>query len=138
MESLSGIVFFQTGDLDLVSDFYQKQLNLDLWLDQEQCVILQHHNLLLGFCERTPPDNSGTITLFYRSKEDVDEMYHRLSRRAESEPRVNEEFDIYQFFARDPEDRPLEFQTFLHSVSPVVNSESSPDSDTVSSSEEHE
>jgi len=45
-------------------------------------------------------------------------MYDRLDDRAHGSPEVNEQYDIYQFFADDPEGRTLEFQTFLHPIDP--------------------
>ena len=32
---------------------------------------------------------------------------------------TNEQYQIYQFFAEDPEGRTLEFQAFLHPVEPI-------------------
>lgn len=35
---------------------------------------------------------------------------------ADAEPRENKDYKIYQFFAKDPEGRTLEFQYFMHPV----------------------
>jgi len=43
-------------------------------------------------------------------------MYERFRDNAESPPARNEKYDIYQFFAEDPEGRRLEFQYFEHRV----------------------
>jgi hypothetical protein len=61
----------------------------------------------------------GTITFFYPTEDDVDTMYKLLGQNATSEPVMNERYQIYQFFAKDPEGRILEFQTFLHPVEPI-------------------
>jgi hypothetical protein len=31
-------------------------------------------------------------------------------------PKINEKYEIYHFFASDPENRVIEFQSFLHPV----------------------
>lgn len=90
-----------------------------VWLEQEDCIILSHGNLLLGFCDRESPEINGMITFFYPSKEDVDAMYEMLSHIATSEPKENEKYEIYQFFAQDPEGRVIEFQAFLHPIEPI-------------------
>ncbi|EMA52229.1 hypothetical protein [Halococcus salifodinae] len=115
---MAGIVFFQTVALDRMVDFYTERLDASVWLEQTGCTILRHENLLLGFCGGDTPETEGMITLFYDDRSGVDEMYDRLEDRAHGSPAVNEEYDIYQFFADDPEGRTLEFQTFLHPIDP--------------------
>jgi hypothetical protein len=102
-----------------IVDFYVNEIGMHVWLEQTQCIILNHGNLLLGFCERTVPETEGMITLFYPEREDVDVMYDQLQRISTSEPVENKEYQIYQFFAEDPEGRALEFQAFLHPIEPV-------------------
>jgi hypothetical protein len=46
-------------------------------------------------------------------------MYRKLADRAEHAPRENPQYRIYNFFARDPEGRLIEFQTFLHELPPL-------------------
>jgi hypothetical protein len=116
---MSGIVFFKTTRLDAIVDFYINDLGMRIWLEQEDCVILSQGNLLLGFCQRDLPDVEGMITLFYPEKSDVDDMYEALSSIATSEPVLNERYQVYQFFAEDPEGRALEFQAFLHRIEPI-------------------
>jgi hypothetical protein len=53
------------------------------------------------------------ITFFYPTKEDVDAIYDMLKHISTSEPKVFEKYEIYQFFAQDPEGRAIEFQAFL-------------------------
>lgn len=116
---MSGIVFFKTERLGEIVDFYLNDIGMRIWLDQEDCTILSHGNLLLGFCQRDEPDLEGMITFFYPEKSDVDDMYEMLSNIATSRPTLNEKYQIYQFFAEDPEGRALEFQAFLHRVEPI-------------------
>lgn len=113
---MSGIIFFKTEKLDEVKNFYQTKIRCDLWLDQNTCAILQHGNFLLGFCAANTAEASGCITFFFPTPAEVDHMYTVMKDTADGPPRINDRFQIYQFFARDPEDRLLEFQYFQHSV----------------------
>jgi hypothetical protein len=116
---LAGIVFFRTVMLEEIVDFYVNEIGMHLWLEQEDCTILSHGNLLLGFCHRDMVEIDGTITFFYPTEDDVDTMYKLLGQIATSEPVLNDRYQIYQFFAEDPEGRSLEFQAFLHPVEPI-------------------
>ncbi|MBN2229486.1 MAG: VOC family protein [Candidatus Thorarchaeota archaeon] len=116
---MAGIVFFRTTRLQEITDFYINELGMHIWLEQEDCTILSHGNLLLGFCNRDTAELEGMITLFYPTKEDVDVMYDMLKHIATTTPIENERYDIYQFFAKDPEGRALEFQTFLGPIEPI-------------------
>jgi nitroreductase len=111
---MSGILFFRTQNLQKMREFYQSIIGCSLWLDQRHCVILQHGNLLLGFCEGDAPDIQGIITFFFPHTAAVDTCYDRLKENAQTEPQKNATFNIYHFFARDPEGRSIEFQCFLH------------------------
>ena len=92
---------------------------MEVWLEQPDCIILQHGNLLLGFCQRDSAEVDGMITFVYDRKEKVDLMYNRLEDIATGPPKENAKYQIYQFFAEDPEGRALEFQVFLHPTKPV-------------------
>ncbi len=119
MSELAGIVFFRTTMLQELVDFYVNDIGMYVWLEQEDCIILSQGNLLLGFCDREVPELEGMVTFFYPTKEDVDAMYDMLSHIATSQPVENEKYQIYQFFAEDPEGRALEFQAFLHQIEPI-------------------
>jgi hypothetical protein len=116
---MAGIVFFRTTMLQEIVEFYVSEVGMRVWLEQADCVILSHGNLLLGFCDRETPEVDGMITFFYPTKEGVDEMYSQLSHIATTEPEVSEKYEIYQFFARDPEGRAIEFQAFLRQIEPI-------------------
>ncbi len=113
---MSGIIFLKTEKLDEIKNFYRTRLQCDLWLNQNTCVVLQHGNLLLGFCAAENAETSGCITFFFPTSADVDRMYIAMKDTADGSPRNNDQFQIYQFFARDPEARLLEFQCFQHPV----------------------
>jgi hypothetical protein len=116
---LAGIVFFRTTMLQEIVEFYVSDIGMHVWLEQDDCIILSHGNLLLGFCHRETSEVDGMITFFYPEKEDVNAMYGMLSQIATSQPALNEKYQIYQFFAQDPEGRALEFQAFLHPIEPI-------------------
>jgi catechol 2,3-dioxygenase-like lactoylglutathione lyase family enzyme len=117
---VSGIVFFRTADRERVADFYRDRLGFEVWLEQDAgCTILRHDDLKLGFCDAASAsdvDTDGIVTLYYDTRADVDEKYSDLSDVAVEAPRENDDYDIYQFFAEDPEGRTLEVQTFLHDL----------------------
>ncbi len=83
-------------------------------MEQKDCIILKHDNFLFGFCERAEVENCGILTFFYKNKDRVDNIYHAMKNSADAAPRENKIYKIYQFFAKDPEGRTLEFQYFMH------------------------
>jgi nitroreductase len=113
---VAGITFFQTRDLDQTKSFFVSKVGMKVWLEQAECVILKHDNYLLGFCERDESDTQGIITFFYEKEADVDEMYEKIRDHAIGEPVINDKYRIYHFFARDPDGRMVEFQSFLHQL----------------------
>lgn len=118
---MGGIVFFGTKDLNMIKDFYTGKIGMKIWLDQGTCCILMYYNLLLGFCRKDTPDTSGVITFFCRDKAGVDAFFTAHSHTALSEPKTNTLYNIYNFFAKDPEGRTIEFQTFLHDLKPYMD-----------------
>jgi len=118
---VAGITFFRTKDLEAIKELYLSRIGMTTWLVQPDCVILKHGNLLLGFCEREEVDSQGIITFFYQGREDVDEMYQKLQPLAIDEPRVHETYGIYHFFIKDPDDRLVEFQAFIHPIDPYLS-----------------
>jgi nitroreductase len=118
---MSGLIFLTTSDLRSTIAFYESKLGMDLWLDQGDCAVMQHGNLLLGFCERSNGSFEGIITIFYETREEVDIAYKMVQDLAEGPPKENEAYRIYHFFAHDPEGRRLEFQAFLHPLQPYLS-----------------
>lgn len=116
---MTGIVFFRTRQYDEVLTFYTDRLDCSVWLEQPDCTILQYDNQLVGFCDRKSADTEGIITFVEPDRERVDEVYDRLKPHARGPPVENEAYDIYQFFANDPEGRTVEVQAFLHETPPV-------------------
>ena len=111
---MSGIVFFRTAQEDRVVEFYRERVGADVWLDQDGCTILARDGFKFGFCERDETDDCGILTFYYEDRTEVDETYDRLRDVARDPPVENDQYEVYQFFAEDPDGRTVEFQTFLH------------------------
>ncbi|SDM19570.1 hypothetical protein SAMN04487949_1233 [Halogranum gelatinilyticum] len=116
---MSGIVFFATEHHDAVVEFYTEVVGASVWLEQPDCTILKYDNLLVGFCARDETDDCGTVTFVADSRAGVNAMHERVGDAAREEPHLNEKYDIYQFFASDPDGRTVEFQSFEHAVDEV-------------------
>ena len=124
-EMKGGLIFLKTRDRQSLVRFYVETIQMKVWLEQPDITILSHGNFILGFHHRPDqePETSGMYTFVYPSKEEVDAMYQKFQRTtADGPPRINERYRIYQFFAKDPEGRQLEFQAFLHPLQ-VVSSQ---------------
>ncbi|MFW9856556.1 MAG: VOC family protein [Candidatus Thorarchaeota archaeon] len=113
---MAGIIFLKTQNLEKIRDFYTSMIEATVWVDQKDCIIFKHDNFLFGFCEGFRIDKYGLLTFFYQTIEEVDRMYDRLRNITTTQPTRNERYRIYQFFAKDPEGRDLEFQNFLHEI----------------------
>lgn len=115
---MSGLTFHRTKKYKETVRFYRDRINMDVWLEQGGCTILQKGNFLIGFCERDEADTEGMITFFSEDPGEVD-YYYSLFKNSETEPpKENTRFRIYHFFTKDPEGRNVEFQTFLHKTKP--------------------
>ena len=64
VKKIGGIVFFNTADLEKMKQFYLEQVGCTLWLDQGSCLIFQHGNMLLSFCQSGSIEKEG----IYRQK----------------------------------------------------------------------
>jgi len=113
------IHFYKTYDLTAVRRFYGDVLGLTLYKDQGKCLIydLDGHGKI-GFCTHHPAHhaNSTCIAFVYERKIEVERMYERLKTEVSSitQPKLNDEFKLYHFFAEDPDGHTLEFQVFLN------------------------
>ncbi|MDA3885110.1 MAG: VOC family protein [Candidatus Delongbacteria bacterium] len=110
---MAGLIFFRTNDLEMIRQFYIERIGMELWHDQGQCIILKHENFLMGFCQGNKEVDDPCITFFYDSKEKVDLEFLKLKDASTTDPVLNPRFNIYHFWAKDPEGRTLEFQYFL-------------------------
>lgn len=120
---MSGIIFLKTKNLEAIKKFYLNEVGMSVWLEQKNISLLKHGNLILGMHETGEADKFGLITFFYETTDDVDAMYEKFKDVASAPPKVNKAYNIYNFFAEDPEGRKLEFQAFLHPVEPYMDGE---------------
>ena len=108
----TGVVFFATVRLEDLTVFYTQKVGADLWMDQGDCRIFRHGQFLFGFCQREASETCGILTFVYPDRDGVDRMYEVFRDGALGAPRENLRYPIYNFFARDPEGRMIEFQFF--------------------------
>jgi hypothetical protein len=117
---MTGLVFFRTAQREAVVGFYRGLLDFEPWLEQDGgCTILRRDNLLVGFCDADESETEGIVTVAVEDRGAVDRLYDDLESCARHSPEENADFDIYQFFAEDPDGRAVEVQTFLHETPPV-------------------
>jgi len=76
-------------------------------------------DLLSGFRDGADAGTDGIVTVVVEDRAAVDDCYEDLRDVARGPPAINDDFDIYQFFADDPDGRTVEVQTFLHPTPPV-------------------
>jgi predicted enzyme related to lactoylglutathione lyase len=111
------VTWVYTRDLDATARFYAETLALPLVLDQGPCRIYRTGaSSFLGLCRVRPgrfiEPKGVTITLV---TPEVDAWHARLvaaGARVEAPPRHSETFNVYSFFAFDPEGYRIEFQAF--------------------------
>ncbi|MFW5950735.1 MAG: VOC family protein [Gemmatimonadota bacterium] len=113
---MAGIVFLKTTDRERAVAFYTGVVGMRVWLEQPDITILRHGNLLVGLQQHDRADRDALLTFFFPTVREVDIMHERLRDRATTQPRENRRYRIYNFFARDPDDRTIEFQCFLHEL----------------------
>ncbi|MFX1390542.1 MAG: VOC family protein [Promethearchaeota archaeon] len=111
------ITFLGTNNLNLTSNFYQNILDLTLYKDQGLCLIFNiNSKSKIGFCEHIPITHSEKSPIITLVTNDVDEVYERLIKMGVSiphRPKMNEKFNIYHFFFKDPNGYDIEIQKFL-------------------------
>ncbi|MEH2076439.1 MAG: VOC family protein [Nostoc sp.] len=114
------ITFFYTQNLNTSTDFYEQMLGLKLWLDQGTCRIYTVSGSgYLGFCQAseisTPPADKQSNVIFTLVTQQVDEWFKYLKERGvefEKPPTLNEKYNIYHCFFRDPSGYLIEIQRF--------------------------
>lgn len=112
----SGITFLKTRDMEATTRFYRDTLGFALALDQGTCRIFRAcPNCFFGFCLTDAGTGSEEVVLTLEIA-DVDGFARYLESRAvpiEVQPRLNEKYQIYQMFLRDPNGYLVEVQRFL-------------------------
>jgi catechol 2,3-dioxygenase-like lactoylglutathione lyase family enzyme len=112
------IIFVPVADLARSAQFYETVLLLKPTLDQNGIKIYQVvEGSFLGFCQSEAPLAADDRLIFTFVTERVDEWHTRLLAQGvptDGAPRTNERYQIYHFFARDPDGYRIEVQRFLH------------------------
>ena len=112
----SGITFLKTRDLEGTTHFYTQVLGFKQALDQSACRIFRIcPNCFIGFCLTDGATGSDEIIITLEI-EDVDgcsEYLQQSGIEIEIPPRINEQYNIYQMFIRDPNGYRIEIQRFL-------------------------
>lgn len=116
MHEPGGIIFYKTTNLEALHSFYTTTVGATLWLDQGGCRIYKFGNMLFGFCHRDEVEKGALLTFVYPDRDGVDKIYSKVSELADSEPKDNETYRIYHFYAKDPDDRSIEFQHFWDDI----------------------
>lgn len=113
-----GVTWIYTHDLDATCAFYGERVGLEQVLDQGLCRIFRMgRSSFLGVCHARPGrhvEPKGVVITFVTP--DVDGWHRHLVAAGvapEGPPRRSETFNVYGFFARDPNGYLLEFQSFL-------------------------
>ncbi|MCB8985667.1 MAG: VOC family protein [Ardenticatenaceae bacterium] len=117
------VTFLHTAVLPETAVFYQTILGLPLVLDQGVCQIFQATpTAFLGFCRHLEGARPSGVILTLVS-EDVDGWHAYLKAQGvaiEKPPTLNETFNIYHCFIRDPNGYLIEIQRFLDPAWPAA------------------
>lgn len=112
------VTWVYCNDLEATCRFYRDTLGLKQVLDQGGCRIFKTSaSAFLGVCQVRPGryvEPKGVVITFVT--DDVDGWHRHLVAKGvkpEGTPERSEKFNVYCFFARDPNGYLLEFQTFL-------------------------
>jgi catechol 2,3-dioxygenase-like lactoylglutathione lyase family enzyme len=112
----SGITFLPVRDLDATRVFYVDKLGLREVLDQGVCAIFEvRPRCYWGFCSHIEPMADSNRVILTLVTDFVDEVYDEFVRKdinTDGKPRLNERFQIYHFFATDPDGYRIEVQQF--------------------------
>lgn len=121
------VTFLYTADLDKTAVFYEKILDLPLILDQGSCRIYRvSDDAFLGFCQHLDVPTSERSVILTLVSQDVDAWHTYLKTKdvaIEKPPQLNEKFNIYHLFLRDPNGYLIEIQTFLDPAWPQAKRE---------------
>lgn len=114
----SQITFVPVADLARSVDFYEQVLLLRPVLDQGGIKIFAvAGGGFIGLCESDGPLAADDRLILTFVTDEVDAWHTRLESQGvatDGAPRENERYQIYHFFARDPDGYRLEIQRFLH------------------------
>ncbi len=110
------VTFIYTHDLAATTQWYEDVLGLECVLVQTCCKIYRTGGSgFLGICSRPNRTVEPRGVVFTMVSSDVDGWYARLKGKGvtiEGPPELSTEFNVYAFFAADPNGYKLEFQEF--------------------------
>jgi catechol 2,3-dioxygenase-like lactoylglutathione lyase family enzyme len=119
------VTWVYTDDIAGTARFYGDTLGLEQVLDQGLCRIFRASGTaFIGVCQVRPGrhvEPKGVVLTFVSS--DVDGWHRHLIARGvtpEGAPERSEKFNVYCFFAKDPNGYLLEFQSFLDPSWPKI------------------
>ena len=119
------VTWIYTPDLLATAPFYDTTLGLQLVLDQGACRIYRTgESSFLGLCNTRPGrevEPRGVVLTLVTP--DVDAWYAQLlgaGVQIEGAPLRSAQFNVYSFFASDPNGYRIEFQQFLDPAWPAV------------------
>jgi predicted enzyme related to lactoylglutathione lyase len=110
------ITFIYVSDLGRAATFYGEMLGLEMVLDQGGCLIYRvTPTSFLGVCNTRPEHVgvAGALVTFVTG--DVDGWHDRVVEAGGTivqPPRHSDEYQIYNFFAEDPDGNRFEVQRF--------------------------
>ncbi|MBE2202446.1 MAG: VOC family protein [Anaerolinea sp.] len=111
------VTFLYTAVLPETAHFYETILELPLVLDQGACRIYRvAGSAFLGFCQHLTGGAKTEGVILTLVSDDVDGWYTYLRQKGvvfEKAPTLNEKFNIYHCFLRDPNGYLVEIQRFL-------------------------
>lgn len=110
------VTFFYTNDLPRTAAFYEQVIGLPLALDQGLCRIYRvTDTAFVGFCTREGRAVNTDDVIFTLVTAEVDAWHTHLTAHGvpvEKPPTLNETYNVYHLFARDPNGYLLEIQQF--------------------------
>lgn len=116
MKAGEQIVFLYVADLDRSTTFYRDVLGFPLVLDQGSCRIFQSTaTSYVGVCTIRPEKVGVAGALLTFVTEDVDVWHDKLVAAGTTitrGPQSNPDYQIYNFFAEDPDGNHIEVQRF--------------------------
>lgn len=123
------VTFLLVADLDVSTRFYRDVLGLEQILDQGDCRIFKTTaTAFIGICERAQRGDQGSV-LVTLVTDDVDGTHESLTAAGvvcDQAPQVNDRYNVYHAFYRDPDGFLVEVQRFLDPAWPRVKRESPP------------
>lgn len=117
------VTFLYTNNLSATAHFYEQVLGLALVLDQGVCRIYRVvGEAFLGFCTRDDRRVNTNDVIFTLVTAEVDAWHAHLTAHdvpIEKAPTLNERYNIYHLFIRDPNGYLLEIQQFRDAAWPT-------------------